>query len=239
MFDVYLKNAFCEPGCPICRIRRQAVDRYIFRTLWENVNDITFRRRFLAAEGLCPDHAWQLQNTEFRHWQDGFKTGILYESLLVAVRRQLAHESDTDRRQSLPWWHLSRWWPSPASHKSLAAALLGTDACPVCQIGAFNESFYARELVGKLVEPAWQTAYAHSDGLCLPHLRLTLNKCDPESRRRLLAETDARLQTLQDDLSEYKRKHAWKYRHESVSEAERQSWIRAVAWLRGEKPGEA
>ena len=89
-----------------------------------------------------------------------------------------------------------------------------------------------------MAEPAWQTAYAGSDGLCLRHLRLTLAESDSETHRWLLVETDTRLQTLQRDLSEYIRKHSWKFRDEPVSEAERQSWIRAVAWLRGEKPCE-
>ena len=233
MFDVNLKIAFREAGCPICRIRSQAVARYIFHTLWENVNDVTFRQHFLASEGLCPEHAWQMQNTDSRLWQDGLKTGILYESLLAAVRRQLAHEADTRQQVGHPWWHPARWWPlsSPMVQPQ-------RDACPVCRLGEFEDGFYARQLANKLPEPAWQAAYADSDGLCLAHLRLTLAASDPQTHCWLLAETESRLQALQLDLAEYIRKHAWQFRDEPVSTAERQSWIRAVAWLRGEKLGE-
>jgi hypothetical protein len=238
MFNIHITDAFHDTGCPICRLRRRAVARYIFHTLWENVGDITFRQRFLAADGLCPEHAWQFQTTEAEHWHDGLGTANLYESLLAAVRQQLAHALATDRPQSLPWWHPSRWWPLPARRAPSSPAAPEPGACPVCHVGRFEETFYARELAGKLVETAWQSAYAASDGLCLHHLRLTYNQSAPETRRWLLAETDARLQTLQRDLAEYIRKHSWQFRDEPVSEAEGQSWIRAVAWLRGEKPDE-
>lgn len=239
MLGAYLRTTFQEAGCPICRSRRQAVAHYIFHTLWENTGDPTFRRRFLASEGLCPEHAWQFQGTESSRWRDGLSTGALYEALLKNVRGQLAPVLEADSQPALPWWRPSRWWPLPAKRTSSSPAAPEPSNCPVCHVGKFEETFCARELADKLAEPGWQTAYAASDGLCLHHLRLTYNQSAPEIRRWLLAETDNRLQTLQHDLAEYLRKHSWQFRDEPVSDAERQSWIRVVAWLRGEKSDEA
>lgn len=106
---------------------------------------------------------------------------------------------------------------------------------PVCAFGEANESVYAGELTHKLVETTWQAAYQASGGLYLPHLRLALNESDSEVGRWLLAKTEGRLRLLHHDPAEYLRKHSLQYHAESISKVERQSWIRAIAFARGEK----
>lgn len=230
MFDVYLSTALKKEMCPLCQLRQKAEAHYVFHTLWENVNDMTFRLRFLASDGLCPEHAWQFQKTEEKMWHDGLKNSILYESLLAAVRRDLSYQKQARQRAAYSWWHPARWWP-----RSSPPILLGTGNCPVCTIGESTETFYAGELARNLAKPDWQTAYENSQGLCLPHLRLTLDRSSDTVYEWLVAEVNTRLQTLQRALSEYIRKHSWQFHDEPVSEAERQSWIQAVTFLRGEK----
>ena len=62
MITLYLKLAFSKPGCPICRLRRESEEPYLFNLLWENVNDGPTRRRRLRGNwkhkvdrvSLCP-----------------------------------------------------------------------------------------------------------------------------------------------------------------------------------------
>lgn len=231
MFDIHLDEALKREGCPLCWLAWDTQERYIFHTLWENVNDMTFRRRFLASEGLCQTHAWRFQTTEEEMWRDGLKNGILYESLVDAVRRDLERQLQAHRQDQHPWWHPSRWRPQPSSE-----ALLGSGLCPVCDVGQATARFYAGNLAQRLTEPGWQVTYRNSDGLCLVHFRLTLERSEPAVREWLLTEMTAQLRLLQQEMNEYIRKHSWQFQEEPVSESERQSWIRAITFLRGAKP---
>jgi hypothetical protein len=42
-----LKRALGQSGCPICRLQKEAEERYLKHLLWEYVNDLPTRTRFL------------------------------------------------------------------------------------------------------------------------------------------------------------------------------------------------
>jgi hypothetical protein len=52
-----LKKALGQRGCPICRLQRENEQRYLVHVLWENVNDLATRERFLPSWGYCARHA--------------------------------------------------------------------------------------------------------------------------------------------------------------------------------------
>jgi hypothetical protein len=73
------------------------------------------------------------------------------------------------------------------------------------------------------LDATFRPLYEASDGLCLPHLHEALALAEhihPEAARFLVCATVQRLEGLASDLDEYIRKHAWKYRHELVTEEE-------------------
>ncbi|HBY98918.1 MAG TPA: hypothetical protein DEP84_34055, partial [Chloroflexi bacterium] len=231
MIEVQLKIALRYEGCPVCRLCQQSEARRLFFILWEGVMDREFRRVFLASEGLCLEHAWRLQTLEASEWHSGLGTGTLYESLLEAVRRMLAEQSEQTAPAASPWWHPARWL-----RRAPAPALPPPEQCPVCRSRQRSEQSYTSTLAKLLEQPAWREAYRASDGLCLPHLRQTLPHTARETRQWLLAETETKLHIVHHDLKEYLRKHSWQYHAEPMSQAEQRSWIRAVAVLRGERP---
>lgn len=65
-----LKRALGQGGCPICRLRAEAEERYLGHVLWENVNDIATRGRFLPSWGYCDRHARLLGRQELRDYHD-------------------------------------------------------------------------------------------------------------------------------------------------------------------------
>jgi hypothetical protein len=119
--------------------------------------------------------------------------------------------------------------------------LQGRARCRVCRLGEETARAYAEWLVEGLGDAEVRARYAASDGLCLPHLRMTLicaRTRAPQALADLAGDAVRRLQRLLGALREYIRKHDWNYRHEPMSPEERRSWIRAVAFFVGEGEGD-
>ncbi len=55
-----LRDAFAQPGCPLCRLEARVAERYLDFLLWERVNDPDLRQNLRQARGFCRDHAWML-----------------------------------------------------------------------------------------------------------------------------------------------------------------------------------
>ena len=55
-----IREAFGQPGCPLCRLLARSADRYLDAVLWEQVNDIGVRSELNQARGYCPQHGWLL-----------------------------------------------------------------------------------------------------------------------------------------------------------------------------------
>lgn len=261
--EVELKRAFRQPGCPLCRLRREREERYLFHLLYENVNDPSSREHLARGMGLCTRHAWELQAMEQHHWHDGMVNGILYEDLAGrvldtltdhltrgpasrpgpvrrAVRRGLERLHAWLRRQGGWGARLSQRLPAPPTATALLARLSPAQRCRVCQIAEESEASDTALLVQRLSGPEFRAAYAASDGLCLPHLRRALLCAEDEETARFLAQSAAdRLAPLRADLQEYTRKHSWERRGDPRQPWEQASWIRAVAFFAGEPPAEA
>ncbi|MFQ5596301.1 MAG: DUF6062 family protein [Anaerolineae bacterium] len=248
MISLQIKLACREAGCPLCRLRRDSERRYLFGFLWENVNDGSIRKHLVQALGFCPDHAWQLQEIEQTRWSDGLGTAIVYEDLTNRALKALQTYRDTLADRRLPLRERLRGWVGglvddrgPARHDRASAQgpadLVPRATCRACDIGDDADRRYVAWLVRDCVESAdLHQAYQDSDGLCLPHLRQALaEEGDPEAARFLVDVAIEHAGNLVEDLSEYIRKHIHEYRREPMSDNERESWIRAVAWFAGEK----
>ncbi|MCS7350902.1 DUF6062 family protein [Thermoflexus sp.] len=237
-----LQHAMREPGCPICRLQREAEKRYLDNLLWENVNDPATREQWAAGLGFCARHAWQLQRLEAQRYGDGLGNALLYEDLLqrvILALEALAQEAVGDppllhqrlarsfKRSFLP--HANASDPLPG--------LQGRQRCRVCRLGEDTAQAYGEWLIEGLGEADVRASYEASDGLCLPHLRMALGRARvraPEVFGWLAGDAARRLQRLLGDLREYIRKHDWNYRDETMRPEERQAWIRAVAFFTGE-----
>lgn len=90
MYTIDLRQAYRQPGCPICRLHSRMDSRYLYNLLYENVNDGGTRVHLVRGMGLCPEHAWQLQAIEQENWHDGLGVGIICEDLVGRASRALA-----------------------------------------------------------------------------------------------------------------------------------------------------
>jgi hypothetical protein len=258
MITLDLKLAFREPGCPICRLRQKAEERYLYNLLYENVNDGTARLFWVRGLGFCPHHTWMLQAIEQQYWNNGMGVGILYEDLtgrvLNALSSYLAQHYSShpkpeaghrfglknfgawlEQQGQVGHWLARRLFPSPLPAAPLLARLSPRQACHVCEVVDPSEEASLTWLVRESADPKFRGWYAASDGLCLPHLRRALAQAEAPETVRFLAQVAAdKLTPLLADLQEYGRKHIWQFQQEPKYPWEQVSWIRAVAFFAGE-----
>jgi hypothetical protein len=71
---VHIELALEQPGCALCRLRREAEARWLWAFLWESVCDPGIRQSIRAAGGFCRAHWWGLCDTD-RH-EIGTTSGI-------------------------------------------------------------------------------------------------------------------------------------------------------------------
>ncbi len=211
-----LLDALQAGGCPLCRLGRRAVGRYLETLNYEGVNDPGLRRALQEAQGLCHRHAWQW--TRLRGSPLG--VAIVYRHLLKDLTATLEKQPQTrisPRRR----------------RRNASIELAPTGACPACT--AENEAItrYGRTLLARLAHPDLAAAYDAAGGLCLPHLRHLLALADETQARILLGWQTAIYRRLLAQLDEFIRKHDHRFRHEGFG-VEQDAWTRAVAALTGE-----
>ncbi len=240
ILDVFLRVAFREPGCPVCRLVRHAESRYVFQVLYEYVNDGEERAVLAASHGFCRRHAWELVQLEMADWGTGMGTAILYEDfvgrVLATLRDHLpslsASPQSRTERFHRAWAKFRRSLPAGR----LAEKLRPLAPCRACQRGEMNAQYNLERLIRNLAEPEFVERYRESDGLCLPHLRQALAMADDRAASVLVAVAIEKLEALLPALGGYIRKHAWEFRAEPKLPEEQSSWIRAVAFMAGEVP---
>ena len=157
-----------EPGCPICSERR-AQERRFFR--WFPVDYYAegwWVRRLAESGGFCRDHFWELIAVSGIPYQFSY----VAQYLLAATRDGLiavALAADANRSTIGRGRRLRR----------AICALQLRKRCPVCAGGEVWEGWAIEQLLAGLTFPEVGPALRASAGLCLPHLRQTLQQSDP------------------------------------------------------------
>lgn len=226
-------SAFRQPGCPLCRIRQQTADRYLFGLLWENMGNINVRLRLVESLGLCPEHTWQLERLATCEFPGETGAPILYREIvhgvldhLRALEPNLPDDLPVSRRQKE---HVRR----------RLEAQTASPACPVCADVATAQERNLHWLITGCADPVFRSRYAASDGLCLPHLRRAVEQAavtDPNAARFLIRLAVLKGEALLTDLDEYIRKRGWEHRFEEMSENEQTAASRAARFLGGLEP---
>ncbi len=203
---IYLKQALRQSGCPICRCTLEHETRYLKFLLWENVNDLGTRVRMAQSLGFCARHARQLLYMEQE--EDGLVLGnsIIYESLIALVlakMREVRAMLQEEQTRKTGTSRFLRWLGIvPAlSPKKWQRTLSPARSCRVCELGQETAQHYGQVLVEMLSDDEFRDLYERSDGICLPHLRMVLQRAGPNADMEwLLSATENRLQRLRDDL---------------------------------------
>ena len=249
---ILLKDAFRQKGCPICYLQERGDARYIFSILYEMVTDWPVRVGFVDSLGYCHEHAWAQQMTEKEQWGDGMGTATMYESVLEqnlagldqfikATRREIGYHRSPLRRglgrvgnriqQALP-----RLPIQVATEPRFPFGIAPHGMCRVCESGSRSVNASLDNFAAKIQWDEFRAWYRASDGLCLPHLNAVLERIeDSESRRFVVEVAVEKLEANAAELREYWRKRDYRFQHEPLTAAERDSWRRAVEQFVGNR----
>ena len=213
-----LLEAFPLPGCAVCRLLDQDVDRYLDRLLYEYPTDPITQQTLRASRGLCHEHGWRL-----RRYNNALSVAVLYDAVvdeLMRISLQVPADRGRSRRRG--------------AGSALADALAPTQPCPACALRDDAEKRYLQILGEYVSEARFGDAFRQSDGLCLPHFRGALEGAhDAESARLLATVQSASWGKLKGELEMFMHKMDAHY-HERMG-AEGTSWLRALARVAGEK----
>lgn len=228
-----LLDACKKGGCPLCTLALEAVCRYLDATIYENVNDPGLRTAVAGARGYCNDHSWQL-----REMRAGFGVALMYRDVLRHTAEDIAHSGRADL------------FANGQGHGGLLDRLFaGGDgagdpeesaadphlSCPACRERERYELIFLGVLLEHSGEEKVAQAVRQSGGLCLVHLnQASAATHDAAALTRLLDLQRACMDALDGELSEFIRKHDYRFSPEGMG-AEGDSWIRAIEMVAGKQ----
>jgi len=225
--DSRLAEACARPGCPVCGSLRDVARRHLAAILAEHVTDPISRSRLADAWGFCAAHATALREMP----EAALGTAIVYHGLVEQACRWL---DDTARSMDVPagrrgWRALVR---RPRGTRGVARPRRA--CCPVCAELVLSEARHLDALLAGLEDGELGAAYRASDGLCLPHLELALDRVGTRRPQaaRLVAVTREKLRALAADLRGFVDKHDHRVRP-SFTEREAGAWQQALALVAG------
>jgi hypothetical protein len=227
-----LLEACRQPGCPICRLEQQSVEHYLDSQFYENVNSPKWRDWLNASLGFCHEHVWLAVN---QHLGDALGFAIIYRGVIHTVQDRL--KDGAPPRSSRHWKSLLQRFPEQARDlvQRILYAFTPQKHCPACQHRDETTRLTLSVLVQALGTPEMVAALGDSEGLCLPHLRLTLEQVrDASACERLLSIQQARLESLESELSEFIRKNDYRFKTEGFGK-EGDAWLRAVGLIAGSR----
>ncbi len=228
-----LLEACREGGCPICRLEQKSVERYLDHHFYENVNSPRWRDRVRASLGFCREHAWLGVDQRLG---DALGYSIIYRDILNSILNQLKDGS----RLALPPRQkrsLLRQVPEAARNviEQALAALTPHKHCPVCEHRDETTHTALTVLVAELKTPEMTNALQASEGLCLPHLRQTLEQVKEASVcETLLRIHREKLESLKTELEEFIRKNDYQAIKEGFGR-EGDAWLRTIASVAGKR----
>lgn len=146
-------------GCPVCEhIIDQAFDFFAHWQYQISTNEQA-QASFASGIAFCPLHTWQLQSMSS---PQGASIG--YARLAEEVAHRLKADDAMKGEQVRQWIHNST-------------------NCPICKDLHEAELQYVLQLLESLREPEGMNRYRRSNGSCLYHLSLMLDKASPEELR--------------------------------------------------------
>lgn len=220
-----LVEACREPGCPICRLEQQGVERYLDNQFYENVNSPAWRDQLRASHGFCREHAWL--GVEKR-LGDALGFSIIYHDIVNSVLKRLDDKNSppaSRRRGSLR-----------DLFEKVRTALTPRKRCPVCEHREELTHNLLSGLVEDLPSPQFTDALQASEGLCLSHLTQTLETIkDISIYEKLLSIHREKLASLKHELAEFIRKNDYQAIKEGFG-SEGDAWLRSIRMIAGSRP---
>jgi len=224
-------DACKEPDCPVCCLGRNSASRHLKSLIYEGVNDVRLRATIRKSVGYCHEHTWLLPEAGE---SAPLGIAIMHRDLLNTIHGRLGDsEYNKTRKNTFKSVVAEAMRLDEGSSRSIALAkyLPSRAQCPACERRDEAESLALKALIDALGKQDSQmtAALKTSDGLCLPHLRQALEAAqNRHTFDDLVAITQEQLSALIKELDEFIRKSDHRFRHEKISENERESWRRAL-----------
>jgi len=228
-----LLEACQAPGCPICRLENVSVERYLKHIFYESVNNIQTREKLRGSLGFCREHTHLATD---KNLGNALGFALIYQDVITNILRGLENGSaPTLNRLS----SFLKQLPEQLRTKlqNVIYALTPHKHCIVCQHRDNTLHDIVSALVDGLKETEMVEALKASDGLCIPHLKKTVESIrERESFDAVLTIHREKLESLRSDLAEFIRKNDYRYQGEGFG-PEGDSWQRAVNKLTGDRMG--
>jgi len=226
-----LLEACAQPGCPVCRLEQQAVERYLDHLFYENVNDGGVRAHLRGSLGFCREHTSLLLDAGLG---DALGMSIIYHDVLGTVLKQLSGFKTNQSEPTFLSWLLRRVPPESAANlERVRQAVSPHQTCLACQQKESMGNMVLYELTGVLQNSELLTAFKKSDGLCLPHLRQACEHVrDGAVLAELLKVEVEKLEKLHTELAEFIRKNDYRFMKEGFG-PEGNAWRRAAGLAAG------
>jgi uncharacterized protein DUF6062 len=222
-----LLEACRRPGCPICRLEQQGVERYLDSQLYENVNSPAWRDHLRASHGFCREHAWLGVNQRLG---DALGFSIIYHDIINSVLKKV---DDNRSSVQVPRRRMSM----RDMFENVRAALTPRKRCPACEHREEMMRHILSTVVEGLLSPEVADALQASEGLCLPHLIQTLETIkDRSMHEKLLSIHREKLESLKTELAEFIRKNDYQTIQEGFG-SEGDAWLRAISMIAGSRKG--
>ena len=210
-----------ESGCPICRLEQKSVERYLDHQFYENVNSPKWRDQLRASLGFCHEHAWLGVDQRLG---DALGYSIIYRDLVNSILRKGDENTDPSREPSVR-----------TRIEKVLTIFAPRKRCPVCEHREHATRTLINTLVEELGSPQMVQALQASEGLCLPHLRLTFEHIkDNTLLEALLNIHRAKLEGLRTELEEFIRKSDYQAVKEGFGK-EGDAWLRAIGMIVGRR----
>jgi len=143
-----------------------------------------------------------------KEFGDGLGIAIIYEDLLRMVKSKMA-------RSYLP--------------------LTPKEKCPICALVEKQEVNILNTFVNFLPDEEFRQSFEQTSGLCLPHLsRVFIKIKDEDARKFLITFHLEKLEILNNHLSEFIRKHDYRFKDEKMTKEESVSWQKVLHLFAGE-----
>lgn len=200
-----------EGGCPICTYLDQSQRKRIEAILYELVNDLKTREKFSESLGLCPYHAWLLNNIALSDPLYG-KLGpaIIYHHMLSEYFERLSQGSLENFEQT-------------------------NSKCFLCKELFEEEKDIVDTFVEKLVTTDLLKVYINSPHsiLCPRHYQMVYNKLNNIEKRKELEKTQInKVKYILENLASFISKHNYNSK-ENFTKEEALSLKLAIEALKG------
>jgi len=218
-----------KPGCPICRLQQEAVERYLKDLFETRFHSPDIRTILRGSKGFCKEHGWLASELGLG---STFGSAIIYHDLLWTARDDLQKVKDSPSTKR-PLSMVKRILLRLGLRRVTATIADVPSRCPACIEREEAAQAALGVLASGLKDAATHAAFRESAGLCLPHLYQALEMPpDAEAVQALVSISSEKFETLRKRVTEFIRENEQKT-PEQIRDVEKNFWPQVVGVISG------